>query len=199
MMQGIDLGSSAWAADPRAGASSGLLIETCGPRDEVVKVFAPLTTPGEVLEQGLEILAGRGRAHADGRIARARLAPVARGLGPRGRPPTSLRRRPGDRLHHLFEQRCDQLPPTGTPATSRSNGTDATYGSSTAGEPARPPALGPRRQPGDRVGLLFDGSADMYASILAVSKLHAAYVPLDAGFPASGSRSSSRTPGSAWW
>ena len=37
--------------------------------------------------------------------------------------------------------------------------------------------------PDDRVGLLFDGSADSYASILAVSKLDAAYVPLDAGFP----------------
>jgi non-ribosomal peptide synthetase-like protein len=38
-------------------------------------------------------------------------------------------------------------------------------------------------RPGHRVGLLFDRSAHPYVAILAVSKLHAAYVPLDAAFP----------------
>ena len=59
LMQGIDLGSTAWAADvARRCFEARLIIETCGPRDEVVKVMAPLTTPEEVLEQGLDILAG---------------------------------------------------------------------------------------------------------------------------------------------
>ena len=59
LMQGIDLGSTAWAADvARRCFEARLIIETCGPSDEVVKVMAPLTTPEEVLEQGLDILAG---------------------------------------------------------------------------------------------------------------------------------------------
>jgi diaminobutyrate-2-oxoglutarate transaminase len=58
MMQGVDLGSSTWAADvARRCFDAGLLIETCGPRDEVVKVMAPLTTPDDLLGQGLDILA----------------------------------------------------------------------------------------------------------------------------------------------
>ena len=35
----------------------GLIIETSGPDDEVVKVLAPLTTPHETLEAGLAIVA----------------------------------------------------------------------------------------------------------------------------------------------
>ena len=38
-------------------------------------------------------------------------------------------------------------------------------------------------KPGDRVALLFDKSVDTYVALLAVLKVHAAYVPLDAGFP----------------
>ena len=38
-------------------------------------------------------------------------------------------------------------------------------------------------RPGDRIGLLFDEAVDGYAGMLAVLKAHAAYVPLDAGFP----------------
>src|SRR5579871_3461108 len=37
--------------------------------------------------------------------------------------------------------------------------------------------------PGDRVGLLFDKSADTYVAMLAVLKANAAYVPLDQAFP----------------
>ena len=36
---------------------------------------------------------------------------------------------------------------------------------------------------GDRVGLLFDRTIDSYVALLAVLKVNAAYVPLDAGFP----------------
>ena len=38
-------------------------------------------------------------------------------------------------------------------------------------------------QAGDRVGLLFDRSVATYVALLAVLKVNAAYVPLDAGFP----------------
>ncbi|TMJ01455.1 MAG: amino acid adenylation domain-containing protein [Alphaproteobacteria bacterium] len=38
-------------------------------------------------------------------------------------------------------------------------------------------------QAGDRVGLLFEKSAETYIAMLAVMKVNAAYVPLDAAFP----------------
>lgn len=38
-------------------------------------------------------------------------------------------------------------------------------------------------KPGDRVGLLLDRSAETYIAMLAVMKVHAAYVPLAAAFP----------------
>jgi diaminobutyrate-2-oxoglutarate transaminase len=58
MMQGIDVGSGELAASICAECfRRGLVIETSGAQDEVVKVLAPLTTPGETLERGLDILA----------------------------------------------------------------------------------------------------------------------------------------------
>src|SRR6202012_739191 len=39
-------------------------------------------------------------------------------------------------------------------------------------------------QRGERVGLLFDDAIDSYTGMLAVLKARAAYVPLDAAFPA---------------
>jgi len=58
MMRGIDVGSGALAGDICAECfRNGLIIETSGAHDEVVKVLAPLTTPREVLEEGLDILA----------------------------------------------------------------------------------------------------------------------------------------------
>src|SRR5947209_1129834 len=38
-------------------------------------------------------------------------------------------------------------------------------------------------EPGDRVGLLFEKSAETYIAMLAVLKVNACYVPLDAAFP----------------
>jgi diaminobutyrate-2-oxoglutarate transaminase len=58
-MQGIDMGDSARAASIRQRCvERGLLIECSGSWDEVVKVMAPLTTPDDLLEAGLTILAG---------------------------------------------------------------------------------------------------------------------------------------------
>jgi diaminobutyrate-2-oxoglutarate transaminase len=57
MMQGINVGPELAAEITRGCARNGLIIEAAGPRDEVIKVLAPLTTPDSQLEQGLEILA----------------------------------------------------------------------------------------------------------------------------------------------
>ena len=58
MMRGVDVGSGELAGDICARAfQNGLIIETSGAEDEVVKILAPLTTPDETLKTGLEILA----------------------------------------------------------------------------------------------------------------------------------------------
>ena len=57
MMQGIDVGSGDLAAEICAlSFENGLIIETSGNRDQVVKVLAPLTTPDAVLKEGLDIV-----------------------------------------------------------------------------------------------------------------------------------------------
>ena len=57
MMLGVDLGSGVVADEvQRRCIENGLLIECSGPHDEVLKVFAPLTTPDDVLERGLQIV-----------------------------------------------------------------------------------------------------------------------------------------------
>lgn len=57
MMQGINVGSGPLAAKIcNTCFRHGLIIETCGSFDEVIKVMAPLTTPMSLLEQGLDIL-----------------------------------------------------------------------------------------------------------------------------------------------
>lgn len=59
MMRGIDFGSGDLAGDICAKCfDAGLLIETSGAYDEVVKVLAPLTTSDELLNKGLDILEG---------------------------------------------------------------------------------------------------------------------------------------------
>jgi len=57
MMRGLDVGSGDIAAEICAAAfARGLIIETSGPHDEIVKVLAPLTINDDVLAQGLDIL-----------------------------------------------------------------------------------------------------------------------------------------------
>ena len=55
----------------RRAAAAGLIIESAGPHDEVVKVLAPLTTPEPLLARGLDILAeaASGAALASVRVA----------------------------------------------------------------------------------------------------------------------------------
>lgn len=57
MMQGLDVGSAEAAAEIRRQClAEGLIIESSGSHDEVLKVLAPLTTPDDVLAEGLRIL-----------------------------------------------------------------------------------------------------------------------------------------------
>ena len=57
MMLGLDV-RDAQVAEAICGRATeaGLIIESCGPRDEIVKVLAPLTTPETLLERGLDIV-----------------------------------------------------------------------------------------------------------------------------------------------
>jgi non-ribosomal peptide synthetase-like protein len=98
----------------------------------------------------------------------------------------SVRCTKNERLDHLFEQRCDRL--------TKSNADDHPAVISQHGvisfrdldERANQLARYLKKQgiePGDRVGLLLDRSYDTYVALLAVLKVNAAYVPLDAGFP----------------
>ena len=57
MMRGVDVGSGDLAEKICARAfEKGLVIETSGAGDEVVKVLAPLTTPEDMFQKGLDIL-----------------------------------------------------------------------------------------------------------------------------------------------
>jgi diaminobutyrate-2-oxoglutarate transaminase len=67
MMRGIDVGSGALAEAICATCfDHGLIIETSGAHDEVVKVLAPLTTPDAVMDKGLDILEAAVREHTGG-------------------------------------------------------------------------------------------------------------------------------------
>jgi len=64
MMQGIDVGSGELAGAICATCfEQGLIIETSGAHDEVVKVLAPLTIPEAQLKAGLDILEAATRTH----------------------------------------------------------------------------------------------------------------------------------------
>jgi diaminobutyrate-2-oxoglutarate transaminase len=57
MMQGIDVRDGEVAAEIcRRSARRRLIIESAGPKDEVIKILAPLTTSEQILNRGLDIL-----------------------------------------------------------------------------------------------------------------------------------------------
>lgn len=59
MMRGVDVGCGELAGKIcRRAFQNGLIIETSGAEDEVVKILAPLTTPDAQLQAGLDILIG---------------------------------------------------------------------------------------------------------------------------------------------
>jgi non-ribosomal peptide synthetase-like protein len=113
------------------------------------------------------------------RIATA--APVAPGVlaDPDQRP----RWKPGDRMENLFEQRCDATP--GAVAVDPEGAPSLTFAELDAranrlARHLRARGIGP----GHRVALMFDDAVWSYTAMLAALKAGAAFVPLDAGFPA---------------
>ena len=91
--------------------------------------------------------------------------------------------RPGDRMEHLFEQRCDATPHH--PAVEPENGPPLTFAELDAranrlARHLRARGIGA----GDRVALMFDDAVWAYTAMLAALKVGAAFVPLDPGFPA---------------
>lgn len=57
LIQGLEFENEATASEvSRAAFERGLIIETAGPQDEVLKVLPPLTTPDDVLRKGMEIV-----------------------------------------------------------------------------------------------------------------------------------------------
>lgn len=95
---------------------------------------------------------------------------------------TAPRWQPGERLHHLFETVADGWPSTIAVETSHGSLSFAELES----EANRLARLLEERgiRAGQVVALLFDRDTDAYIALLAVLKLHAAYVPLDPKFPA---------------
>ncbi|MFC0112237.1 Pls/PosA family non-ribosomal peptide synthetase [Kibdelosporangium aridum] len=98
----------------------------------------------------------------------------------------AVRWRDGERLEHLFEERCDWMWKNGQGDHVAVDADDVvlTYGQldAWANQLARHlVARGAR--PGDRIGLLFDQAVYSYVGMLAVLKINAVYVPLDLGFP----------------
>jgi amino acid adenylation domain-containing protein len=100
--------------------------------------------------------------------------------------PQEVRWREGERFVDVFEQRCDALVAAGHGDHLAVDAGDAqlTYPQldGLANQLARF-LLGQGARPGDRIALLFDQPVHSYVAMLATLKLHAAYVPLDAGFP----------------
>ena len=93
----------------------------------------------------------------------------------------AIRWQSGQRLEHLFEQRCDLTPTTPAVETEHETLTFAELD-----QRANRLARFLRRQglgAGERIALLFDKGADAYVAMLAVLKIGAVYVPLDGGFP----------------
>jgi len=93
----------------------------------------------------------------------------------------------GERLDHLFEQRCDQLHASANARPEAVVTDDAVFTFRELDERANQVArflIAQGLKSGDRIGLMFDKTVDSYVALLAVLKINAAYVPLDAGFPA---------------
>jgi non-ribosomal peptide synthetase-like protein len=99
----------------------------------------------------------------------------------------AIRWKDGERLDHLFEQRCDQLHASGNACPEAVVTDDADFTFRELDDRANQVArflTEQGLQSGDRIGVLFEKTIDSYVAMLAVLKINAAYVPLDASFPA---------------
>ncbi|MEM9443434.1 MAG: AMP-binding protein, partial [Pseudomonadota bacterium] len=95
----------------------------------------------------------------------------------------TIRASDDSRLEQLFEQRCDRSPDDKLAVITEETTLTFRELDDRANQAARYLLdLGYKR--GDRLGVLFDKSIHGYIGLLAVLKIGAAYVPLDASFPA---------------
>src|SRR5436305_9390844 len=93
----------------------------------------------------------------------------------------AVRWKQGQRLNHLIEEVCVRFASTDAVITDA-----ATLSYRDLNRRANQVArhlIDQGIRSGDRVGLLFDKSPETYVAMLAVMKVNAAYVPLDAAFP----------------
>ena len=98
----------------------------------------------------------------------------------------TVRWQAGERLHQLFERRCDQLADQGMGYHYAVVTAERSWTYSELDGRANQLARFLKLQglaSGDFIGLLFDKSVHSYVAMLAVLKIHAVYVPLDPGFP----------------
>src|SRR5882724_11720381 len=94
--------------------------------------------------------------------------------------------RRGERLDHLFEERCDwtlRYGSNGALAVDAERSLSYQELDARANQLARYLRLHGAGS-GDRIGLLFDRPADSYLAMLAVLKIGAAFVPMDVASPA---------------
>ena len=98
----------------------------------------------------------------------------------------AIRWKLGERLDHLFEQRCDQLAAEGAQGHVAIDTGEVSWTFRDLDDRANQVArylVDHGIGSGDRVALLFDKSVETYVALLAVLKVNAAYIPLDASFP----------------
>lgn len=92
----------------------------------------------------------------------------------------------GERLNQLFEDRCDAYAEQGRADQLAVDAEDTVLTYTELDRRANQLArylLDSGARPGDRIALLFDQPSFAYVAMLGVLKIHAAYVPLDPGFP----------------
>ncbi|MEO7195100.1 MAG: Pls/PosA family non-ribosomal peptide synthetase [Pseudonocardiaceae bacterium] len=96
------------------------------------------------------------------------------------------RSRRGERLHQVFEDRCDWVAAQGRAGQLAVDAGDVVLSFEQVDARANQLArylLARGARAGDRIALLFDEAVHSYVGMLAVLKINAAYVPLDVGFP----------------
>src|ERR1041385_6338956 len=94
----------------------------------------------------------------------------------------AVRWKQGERLNHLLEEACIRF--SESEAVVTDNATLSYRELDCRANQVARYLIDQGIQPGDRVALLFEKSAETYIAMLAVMKVNAAYVPLDAAFPA---------------
>lgn len=134
-----------------------------------VRVRTGATAPAEL----------RGRMSSDGGAAEGTILTSEA-------PDQAARWQEGERLDQLFEDRCDLLREQGLGSQLAVDAGDIALSylelDARANQLARR-LLERGARPGDRIALLFDEPWRAYVAMLAVLKIHAAYVPLDPAFP----------------